>query len=157
MPWRKPSFCLPIEVAPASRLFSTNSFTTVWRSTRTWPEVMWCIEAFSMDLIIKDLRLGWVEGRERKRCWPRSGRADMRLRDKACDVTRLNAAGVTVKHFDRPASNSNHHWESMHHALLLDKTVIICLSFIYQPLLARSFFECIYCVNFMQWGCVCVL
>ena len=31
---------IPILVAPASKLFSTSSFTAVWRSTTTWPEVI---------------------------------------------------------------------------------------------------------------------
>ena len=31
---------IPMLVAPASKLFSTSSFTAVWRSTTTWPEVI---------------------------------------------------------------------------------------------------------------------
>ena len=36
------------DVAPASREFSTNSFTAETRSTMTWPEVILCTEALSM-------------------------------------------------------------------------------------------------------------
>lgn len=42
---------IPMLVAPASRLFSTNSFTAVWRSTTTWPEVILCTEPASRAFI----------------------------------------------------------------------------------------------------------
>lgn len=35
------SQALPIDVAPASKLFSTSSFTTEHRSTMTWPDWIW--------------------------------------------------------------------------------------------------------------------
>lgn len=42
---------LPIWVAPASRAFSTSSFTAVARFSTTWPEQMRCTDPLSMALI----------------------------------------------------------------------------------------------------------
>lgn len=41
----------PMLVAPASKLFSTSSFTAVCRSMTTWPEVIRCAESASMALM----------------------------------------------------------------------------------------------------------
>ena len=40
-----------MDVEPASRLFSTSSFTAVCRSTTTWPEEILCTEAGSRALM----------------------------------------------------------------------------------------------------------
>jgi len=43
---------VPIEVAPASMLFSTSSLQTDCRSTITWPDWIWWTERPSMGLIV---------------------------------------------------------------------------------------------------------
>ena len=45
----------PMDVAPASRLFSTSSLTAVCRSMTTWPEVMRWTEWASMALMVDSL------------------------------------------------------------------------------------------------------
>jgi hypothetical protein len=45
----------PIFVAAASKLFSKSSFTAFWRSMTTWPEVIRCMDALSIALILFDI------------------------------------------------------------------------------------------------------
>lgn len=43
---------IPMDVAPASMLFSTSSLHTDWRSTMTWPDWIWWTERPSMGLMV---------------------------------------------------------------------------------------------------------
>lgn len=47
------------EVAPASRLFSTNSFTAIDRSRITWPLHIRCTELLSAAWMLGNLSLTW--------------------------------------------------------------------------------------------------
>jgi hypothetical protein len=42
-------------VAPASKLFSTNSLTAVWRSITTWPDVIWWTDEVSIARIVVEV------------------------------------------------------------------------------------------------------